>query len=113
MAKKMGMGNIAFMVGFFGALLLALLSFFGINIAPEIATVILVIAGIVIGLMNIKPKEANTAMLIALVLGLGAWGISSLPYVAGFFETLLQYWTTVFLPAGVTVAVMSAMRVGK
>lgn len=105
MAKKKNIGAIAFLVGVFGSLGLGLLGALGLFEAGVVLTTILVIAGVVIGLMHIPKDKATTVMVIALVLGLGGAGLSTLPLVGAYIGAMLVSLATVMIPAGITVGV--------
>lgn len=102
---KMGMGNIAFMVGFFGSILLGLLSGLEIFTAGPWLTMALIIAGVIIGIMNITDKESVSIMIAALVIGGGAGVLAGLEFVGGIIAAILSAMASVILPVGIVVAV--------
>lgn len=103
--KKVKFGTWAFMIGIVGAILLGLLAGLGVFSAGTGLTVLLVVAGLVIGFSNITVKEAVPVMVAALVLGGGAGILASLPLIGGVVEAILASLAKVALPAGIVIAV--------
>lgn len=106
---KMNIGKIGFIVGFFGALLLGLLSGLGLFEAGAWMTVVLIIAGLIIGFMNITTDEAMLIMVSALIIGLGAGVLATLPFIGVVLEAMLASLATVVIPVGIVVAVKTFM----
>jgi len=105
----MKIGWMAFLVGIVGALILGLLQGFGVAVGATWITTVLVIAGIIIGLMNISEKETVPFMISAFVIGLGSAGLATLPFVGGMFNSVLISLVQVASPAGVVVAIKTVI----
>lgn len=103
--KNIRWGAIAFSVGIFGSIILGLLSGFEVFTAGIILTTVLVLSGIVIGLINISAKESIAVMISALVLGVGAASLYTLPIFGQVIDAVLASMSTVILPAGVVIAI--------
>ena len=101
-------GNIAGLVGIFGALRVRL---FAALDAPWVS-VMLVIAGILIGILNIGRSEKAMMIVIAIFFGMGIGfaQIATLPVVGGIAVSILGKFTLVFVPAGVIVAVLLGIK---
>ena len=107
MAKKMTAGAIAFLVGIGLAVLLGILKSIGAFEGGPVVNTILILAGLVIGFMNISQKETLPIMVSALVIGAGSGVLAVLPVVGGMLEAILSALALVALPAGIVVAVMT------
>lgn len=103
--KKMKVGALGFLVAIGGALLLGLLAAIGVYEAASWMWIILVLAGIVVGLINVSEKEANSIMIAALVLGVGAGVFAILPIIGEGVGIILTALASVALPIGMVVAV--------
>jgi len=99
---KWGLGNIAFMVGIFGSIIVGLLSAFEVFTAGAIVIWILVAAGLVIGFMNVKDKESVAVMVASLVLG----GFSA---VMAFLPVFGDFVNAVFAPLFYVIGPMAAV----
>jgi hypothetical protein len=109
MAKKMGIGRIAYLIGFFGAIIVGLLVGLGTIEAGTMLTTILVLAGVIIGFMNIATKESTAFMVASLVIGAGAGLLADLAFIGPFIVAVLSAIAAVILPAAVIVAVKEFM----
>ena len=98
------LGKIAFLIGFFGALVLGLLAGLKLFTAGVWLTTILIIAGIIVGLLNVKAKEEVALMVAALVIGAGAGVLATLPFVGAIIAEILKALAEVMLPAGIVIA---------
>ena len=104
MAKKKGnlIGSWAFLVGVVVALILGVGLFQG---ATTTLTYVLVIAGLIVGLLNIADEETTPFLMAGAVLiiasAFGQSSVAALPYVSGIFEALLL----LFVPATIIVAI--------
>ena len=107
---KFNIGTIAFLIGFFGSILVGLLGAFGVFESGAMVSSILVISGIIIGLMNIEQKEKVPMMIASLVIGLGAGVLGSLAFVGEFIVAVLNSMAVVFVPAGMVIAVLVVME---
>ena len=110
---KIKPGAIAYMVGFFGAILIGLLVGLGAFEMGVVLTTILIISGIVIGLINIVDSESIPLMVAALVIGGGAGILSTLPWIGEPIASILSALAMVILPAAVVVAFKVIMQKAK
>lgn len=110
---KIKPGAIAYMVGFFGAILVGLLVGLGAFEMGVVLTTILIISGIVIGLINIVDSESIPLMVAALVIGGGAGILSTLPWLGELIASVLSALAMVILPAAVVVAFKVIMQKAK
>lgn len=110
LVKKFKLGRIAYIVGGGGALLLGLLS--GLNVLTVGSSLILglVIAGVIIGLLNIKSAEALPVMVASLVLGIGAGVLSILPFLGGILESMLTLLATLVIPVALVTAISVLLK---
>jgi len=81
--NEIKIGAIAFLIGIGGSLLLGLLAGLNIFVASDVFTWILVIAGIVVGYMNIRSSE-SIPYGKCLIIGTGAGVLSILPFVGEY-----------------------------
>ena len=107
MKVNKGIGKIAFLVGFLGAIILGLAAGLGVFEAAAWMTIALIIAGVVIGLLNVNSKELVAIMVAALVIGAGTGGLSLLPFIGETLIVVLSSLATVMISVGVVVAVMA------
>jgi hypothetical protein len=110
MGKNMSVGAIAYIVGFFGALLVGVLSAIGVFEMGIIGTTTLILAGVLIGLMNISNNEKMPVMVASLIIGAGAGVLATLPFVGDFLVAILGSLAKVVIPAGIVVAFMVIME---
>ena len=110
MAKKNQIGNIAFLVGIIGSVVLGALSGLELFTAGIWFTVLLIVSGLVIGYMNITRSEAVPVMVSALVIGGGAGILATLPVVGTLIEAVLASLAKVILPAGITIALNTLVK---
>ena len=104
---KMNFGKYAFMIGFFGAILVGLLGGFGLfDVSSAIITTILIIAGLAIGYLNADAKEQVPLMIAALVIGAGSAALVALEYVGEFIGAILAALSLVAIPMAVVIAIM-------
>jgi len=106
MKKKMGLSTILFLVGFFGAILIGALQYFDVLGEKAWIPIFLIVAGIVIGVMNVKIKERVPVALATLLLGASAGVLSQIPSVGAFFEAILTKIAFLSVPIGIVVAFM-------
>lgn len=108
--EKMGLGGIIYIVGFIGAVLVGLLE--GLNVMPVWTWVplVLVIAGLVIGFLNITAGERVPVMIAALILGAGAGVLALIPTVGGVLEAIFARIAFISLPVAIPPAVMILME---
>ena len=98
-------GGWAFVIGIIGALVLGLLAGLGMFEAGVTLTTVLVVAGLVIGFMNINASEAVPMMLAGLVIGGGAGILSTLPLMGAVVVAILASLAKVVIPAVIVIAV--------
>jgi hypothetical protein len=107
-------GKIAFVLGIVGALILGVLS--GLKLFDPTSIIfssILIVAGIVIGLLNITDKESIPFMISALVLGVGTASLASLPYIGFFLGAVFETLAKVILPASIVIAIKTAVQMSR
>jgi len=108
MAYKKQMKDVgawAFLIGVFGALIVGALVGLGLFEIGGLVSVVLVLAGIIIGLVRVSKDKAVPIMVIALVLGLGGAMFTLLPVIGEVVNSMLSALAMVMIPAGITVAV--------
>ena len=106
---KLKLGGIIYLVGIGGAVLVGLLE--GLGVMPEMTWIpwVLVIAGLLIGMMNISGSESTIIMVSALVLGAGAGVLSILPAIGGALEAIFSRIAFISLPVAIPTAVKSIL----
>lgn len=108
MAKGNLIGSWAFLIG---VVLAVILGIWG-NISVTF-TYILVVAGLLIGLLNIADKEATPFLMSGAVLiiasSLGGGAVNSIKFLPGILTALL----TVFVPATIIVAIKNVFTLAK
>ncbi len=109
----MKIGGIAGIIGLAGAVVVGLLQGLELFSAPAIVSTILVIAGLVIGGLNITRKEATPFMVASLVLGVGSGVLSVLPFFGNVLDSILTALASVSIPAGIVVAVNVVLGRGR
>ncbi len=110
---KWTFGNVAFMIGFFGAIIVGLLGAFKVFELGAWTSAILIVAGLLIGFLNAKESEKMPLMIASLVIGGGAGVLSSLAFVGIYIAAILAALALVAVPAGVVIGVMVFMNKGK
>jgi len=105
MAKGIGVGKIAYMIGIFGSIILGALGGLGFFEMGAIFSWILILAGLTIGFFNISDKEATSVMIASLVLGVSTGVLANLPFVADFLISIFSAMTYVVLPIALVTAV--------
>jgi len=101
-------GRLAFLVGFVLAIILG-----AVDKLDSTWTIVLVVIGLLVGLLNITGKESYSFMIsgvvliIASALGLGV--MNSIPFVARILVALLA----IFVPATIIVAVRNVFNLAK
>ena len=109
MAKNKGnmIGGWAFLIGVVLAVILGLLGY-----VTPIWTYVLVIAGLIIGLLNIADEEATPFLMsgVSLIIAssLGS-SVMDVPYLSGVLETMLM----IFIPATIVVAIKNAFSLAR
>lgn len=101
---KKGVGRIAFLVGIIGAVLLGVAAGIGLFQTSGWFLTLLIVAGVVIGLLNITEQESVPMMVAALVIGAGAGVLGALPMVGKFIGALMVSIAAVVLPAAIIIA---------
>lgn len=104
-----GMGELAFFAG----LLLAIVAGF-FTLPSDMVTIILVVLGIVIGLINITSKETSGFLLasIALILA-GSAGIDKIPLFGFWLYPILINIVTFVTPAALIVAIKAVYELAR
>lgn len=105
------LGHWAFILGVVLAIILGL---FPTLTETGTASVILVILGIIIGLLNVPEKETQTFLIaaIALMVG-GAGGLDQLPSVGSWLGPILTNVVTIVAPAAVILGVKTVYDLAK
>lgn len=80
------------------------------DIASTWITVILVLAGLVLGLANIKNAESVPFMVATLILAGGFAVLAVIPYVGEPLQIVFGRLTAVFVPAALMVALVTAFK---
>lgn len=111
--NKKTIGKWAFLTGFFGAILLGLMTGFDVWTAGTWYYTILVIAGLAIGFLNITKGEGTKMVVSALVLGAGGGILAVLPAIGGVLEAIVSAFAWVFIPTAIVIAVMNFWKGGK
>lgn len=102
--KKMDTGTIAYLIEILGSLLLG-----GLALLDTTWTAILVIAGVIVG-FSIKPAEAKTFLLYAIVLLVVSLPIGFLGNIGGFIEGALQGLGLVMGTIAVTIVIKALIN---
>jgi len=97
----MKMGSWAFMIAFFGAIIVAVLGNFNVWAANDWVWWILIIAGLIVGFINVMREEALLYMVAVLSLTAVTGIIAGLPAVGGLLESILA---SIAVVAGAAVA---------
>lgn len=105
MAKMFNLGAMAYLIAVFGSLILGLLAGLGLFEAGVVLTTILVVAGIIVGLMNIAQKEYVPVMVASLVLGAGSAVFAMLPLIGDVLASMAGALAQVSVPVAVVVAI--------
>ena len=106
--KKIGISGIIYLIGIGGAIIVGLLQgLFATFEAPAIVATVFVVAGLLIGFLNITIKEAVPFMIATLMIGIGAGIFAILPFVGTVITAILTNIAAVSIPAGTVVGVMT------
>lgn len=107
--KNDQIGGWAFIIGLVIAVLAGL-----VTVPAYLSTWVLVILGLIVGFLNIGDKEI-TAFLIATIalLVVGGAGLSAIPTVGGYLESVLTFVVVFVAPASVVVAVKQVYNIAK
>jgi len=117
MAKKNSniLGSIAFLVGVILALIAGILISFQNFIAldQDVVTMILVVLGIIVGLLNITAKEVAPFLFsgVALIIS-GIFGMSIMSSITGASSVLFCL-LAIFIPATIIVAIKNVFILAK
>ena len=107
-------GGIAFLIGIIIAAVFAVMGYFipEFTVTPSIS-VILVIIGIVVGLLNVTHKETNAFLVSGAVLilasSLGKNAVSVINTLSRFLDSLLL----IFVPAVIIVAIRNVFEIAR
>ena len=107
MAKKQSsrsnLGHYAFLVGILIAIIIGL--FPTTETIRSAVTVILVVLGIVVGLLNITARETTESLVAAIALmTASAANYMVIPNLGGVLQTILEYIVTFVAPAAIIVS---------
>ena len=113
MAKKQNTGSTIGRWAFLIGVVLAVILGFGLITNNNTWTVVLLVIGLIIGLLNITEKEASSFLMSGVVLiiasSLGGSALSSINWVEGIFNALLA----IFVPATIIVAIRHVFSVAR
>lgn len=108
------LGKWAFIIGVLVAIVAGL---FGSVISADIAVIIgwvLIIAGLVIGLLNIAAKEVTQFLIAAIaLLAVGAAGLGALTIVGPMVTSILTNIVALVSPAALVVALKAVYDIGR
>ncbi len=118
--QKKDIGKMAFIGGFVIALLVGIVvAALGEGALGEYAkyiTVLLVILGLLVGLLNVSGREAPTFLIAAIALGMGNTlynYFSTLPYVGVYLVSIFSNVAAFIAPAAAIVALVEIWKLGK
>lgn len=117
--KTSSIGAWAFLIGVVLVLIIELIRLFGIMTLPmqNAAVALLVIAGILVGLLNVTGKETYNFLLASLALVLvsftGSSMLSSLGTLGGILSNMLASLLVLFVPTTIVVALKSVFVIAK
>lgn len=114
MGMKLSVGGIFALVAVGGGAIVGLLE--GLNLLPAaldagVISLVLIFAGLLVGLMNIMPGEREKVIIAALGLGIGAGVLAGLPLVGGVLEAILARIAFVSVPIAIPPSVMLLLGV--
>jgi len=113
MAKGNQIGAVLAVIAFAVALLVGIIEALGIldiSMYGGYVTMILVVGGIILGLLNIKGGESVPFMVAALVIAGGAAALSVLPMVGDWVQIIFGRIATLVIPAAIVVALVTAFK---
>ena len=102
-------GKLVAMVAFILAVIAGILSAAGVGFFVANAgtvSIILVISGIIIGLLNVGIKEEVPLMLGVLVIAIGSTALAIIPQIDKFVGAIFGNIATLVIPAGLVVALV-------
>jgi len=107
--KNEQIGGWAFIIGLVIAVLAGL-----VTVPDYLSTWVLVILGLIVGFLNIGDKE-TTGFLIATIalLSVGGAGLSAIPTIGTYLESVLTFVVVFVAPAAVVVAVKQVYNIAK
>ena len=111
--KTKGIGRLAWYIGIIGAILLGFLSGLGAFSINQTFTTILVVAGIIIGLVNITKKETMQFLLSVIGLAILSGAFLLVPSIGGLLESIVETLAKTAIPAGMVVAIASVFKTAK
>ena len=113
MGRRNSIGAIIAVLAVFFALGIGLIEATGLtNLGAYDSTIaiVLIIAGLVLGFMNIKSAESVPFMVSALVIAGGATALATLPTVGTWLQVIFEKIALLVAPAAVTVALFTAYK---
>jgi uncharacterized membrane protein len=106
---KTNLGENAFLAGVAIAILIGLF-----NVTESWVTVVLVILGIIVGLLNITTKETMPFLTSSIaLLVVGSAGLERLPVVGSLVKSVLTSIVTFVAPAAVIIALKTVFDIAK
>jgi hypothetical protein len=110
MKAMKNVGRLAFVIGIIGAVVAGSLAGLGLFQTTGWFLTTLIVAGVIIGLLNITEQESVPLMVAALVIGAGAGVLGGLPMVGKFVGSLMTAIAAVVLPASIIIAIKTVYR---
>jgi|YelNatPaOPRAMG01_1025707.scaffolds.fasta_scaffold02594_7 hypothetical protein len=106
---KMKVGEYAFLAGIALAILAGIAMLTG-----DWVTLVLVVLGLIVGLLNISAKETTPFLLSSITLLLaGSAGLEKLPWVGGFVGPIMANIVAFVAPAAVIIALKTVFDLAK
>ena len=80
----------------------------GIGVANhELLTIILAIAGVVVGILNVAGSETRTFLIAGIALVVSASSLDQLPYIGSYITAIMDYLVVFMAPAVLVVSLKS------
>lgn len=106
-AEQGKIGQAAFLLGIAVAILAGFIT------VPYLA-IILAVAGLIVGILNIQKTEVQGFLLASIaILLVGSAGLQAFPGIGGFAESILKNVVAFVAPAALVVALKSVWRLAK
>ena len=106
------LGGLAYLIGVGGAVIIGAAEGLSAWMAPEMLTTVVVLAGLVIGLLNIKEKEAVPIMVAAIAVA-GAGILAAVPFAGGVLASIGMRLAEVSIPVAVVVGINTFVNKAK
>ena len=97
-----------------GVLVAIVAGFFSSVIPANIVSIVLIIAGLIIGLLNVTGEEVTQFLIAAIaLLAVGAAGLGSIAMIGASIEAILKNIVAIVAPAALVVALKAVYSVGQ